>query len=108
MTKELAFSGIAECSIITEFVDLADIAEVLADVQAVDPLQSAVREADARVLPDAIAVLPLQFREVLILRHLQGLTFPEIARRLERTVDSVEKVWTRALGKLRRALGGMA
>jgi hypothetical protein len=29
-----------------------------------------------------------------------------VARRVGRSLDSVEKVWMRALGKLRRALGG--
>jgi DNA-directed RNA polymerase specialized sigma24 family protein len=41
---------------------------------------------------------------VLLLRHFQGLTFPEIARRLDRTLDVVKNVWLRGLGRLRRAL----
>jgi RNA polymerase sigma-70 factor (ECF subfamily) len=43
---------------------------------------------------------------VIILRHLEGLTFPEVATRMGRTLDSVEKLWVRALPRLRRALGG--
>jgi RNA polymerase sigma-70 factor, ECF subfamily len=42
---------------------------------------------------------------VLILHHLEDLSFPEVARRMGRTVDSVKKVWVRALTKLRRSLG---
>ena len=41
-----------------------------------------------------------------ILRHLEGLTFPEVARRMGRTVDSVKKQWPRALASLRRLLEG--
>ena len=31
---------------------------------------------------------------------------PEVAQRLGRTLDAVKKVWTRALGRLRRSLKG--
>lgn len=69
------------------------------------PSQQAARREQAVLLANALGQLPEDYREVLILRHLEGLTFPEVARRLDRTVDSVEKLWTRALGRLRRALG---
>jgi RNA polymerase sigma-70 factor (ECF subfamily) len=42
---------------------------------------------------------------VLILRHLEGLTFGQVAQRLGRTDDSVQKLWIRALARLRRSLG---
>ena len=32
-----------------------------------------------------------------MLRHLEGLTFPEVAGRMGRSLDSVEKLWLRAL-----------
>ncbi len=70
------------------------------------PSQQAVRREQAVVLADALDRLPADYREVLILRHIEGMSFPEVARRMGRTVDSVEKVWMRALGKLRRTLGG--
>jgi RNA polymerase sigma-70 factor (ECF subfamily) len=71
------------------------------------PSQRAVRREQAVLLAEALARLPEDYREVIILRHLQGLTFAEIARRLGRTVDSVEKLWLRALARLRRSLGGL-
>jgi RNA polymerase sigma-70 factor (ECF subfamily) len=40
------------------------------------------------------------------LRHLEGLSFPEVAVRMNRSLDSVKNLWTRALGQLRRFLGG--
>ncbi len=70
------------------------------------PSQQAVRREQAVVLADALGRLPSDYREVLILRHLEGLSFPEAARRMGKTLDSVEKLWMRALGKLRRTLGG--
>ncbi len=71
------------------------------------PSQQAARREQAVLLAAALARLPERYRDILILRHLEGLTFPEIARRLDRTLDSVEKAWARALGKLRGSLGVM-
>jgi RNA polymerase sigma-70 factor, ECF subfamily len=48
--------------------------------------------------------MPKDYREVLVLRHMEGLTFPEIARRMERTQDSVEKLWVRGLARLRKEM----
>ena len=68
------------------------------------PSHQAARREQALLLADALEDLPEDYREVLILRHLEGLTFPEAARRMSRTLDSVEKLWTRALARLRHAL----
>jgi RNA polymerase sigma-70 factor (ECF subfamily) len=56
------------------------------------------------LLANALAQLPEHYREVIVLRHLQEQTFPEIAAQLDRTVDSVEKLWARALIRLRRLM----
>ena len=48
--------------------------------------------------------LPEDYREVIILRHLEGLSFPDVALRMGRTEDSVKNVWLRALARLRRTL----
>jgi RNA polymerase sigma-70 factor, ECF subfamily len=42
---------------------------------------------------------------VIVLRHLEGLTFPEVAARMGRSEDSVQKLWVRGLASLRRSLG---
>lgn len=68
------------------------------------PSQQAVRREQSVLLADALRRLPDEWRELLILRHLEGLTFPEVARRLGRSVDSVKKQWPRALAGLRRLL----
>lgn len=70
------------------------------------PSQQAARREQAVLLAQALEQLPADYREVIILRHLEGLSFPEVARRMGRTLDSVDKLWARALGRLRRTLGG--
>jgi RNA polymerase sigma-70 factor (ECF subfamily) len=72
------------------------------------PSQQAVRREQAVQLADALERLPADYREVIILRHLEGLTFPDVAQRMERTQDSVEKLWLRALARLRQAFGEQA
>ena len=69
------------------------------------PSQTAARREQAVLLADALEVLTPDYREVIILRHLEGLTVPEVATRMNRSLDSVEKLWVRALPRLRRALG---
>jgi len=71
------------------------------------PSQQAIRREEAVLLAEALGRLPEELRELLILRHLEGLSFPEVARRMERTVDSVKKQWPRALASLRRLMGGL-
>ena len=69
------------------------------------PSQRASRREQAVLLADALDRLPADYREVIILRHLEGLTFPEVARRMGRSLDSVEKLWMRGLARLRQGLG---
>lgn len=69
------------------------------------PSQRAIHHEQAILLADALGRLPETYREVIVLRHLEGLTFPEVARRMDRSLNSVKNIWTRALGQLRRALG---
>jgi RNA polymerase sigma-70 factor, ECF subfamily len=68
------------------------------------PSQQAVRREQAVLLADALQDLPEDYREVIILRQLEGLSFPDVARRMGRTEDSVKNVWLRALARLRRML----
>jgi RNA polymerase sigma-70 factor (ECF subfamily) len=91
--------------------DLDDSARQL-DRDLVAPLTSpslqAVRREQTVLLADALAQLPEDYRDVLVLRHLEGLTFPEIAERMQRTQDSVEKLWLRGLTRLRQVFGDEA
>jgi RNA polymerase sigma-70 factor (ECF subfamily) len=69
------------------------------------PSRQAVRREQAVLLADALKQLPDDYREVIILSHLVGLSFPEVARQMGRTLDSVKNLWARALDRLRRKLG---
>ena len=69
------------------------------------PSERAARREQAVLLADALERLPDDYREVIILRYLEGLAPPEVAERMGRSVESVRKLWTRALVQLRRALG---
>ena len=50
--------------------------------------------------------LPDDYREVIILRQLEGLSFPQVAERMGRTEDSVKNLWARALGSTSAFSGG--
>src|SRR5262245_4015777 len=66
--------------------------------------QQAVRREHALLLAEALQRLPKDYREVLILRHLEECAFAEVARRMGRTLESVKKLWARALPHLREEL----
>ncbi len=52
-------------------------------------------------LSDSIANLSSEHREVIILRHIQGMPFKEIGERLNKTSGAVRMIWMRAIEKLR-------
>jgi RNA polymerase sigma-70 factor (ECF subfamily) len=68
------------------------------------PSQQAIRREHTVMLANALEKLPEDYREVIILRHIEGISFPEVARRMGRTEDSAKTVWLRALARLRRTL----
>jgi len=70
------------------------------------PSERAARREEAVRLADAMERLPDDYRDVIALRHLRGMTFPEVAEAMQRTLPSVEKLWARGLARLRRELEG--
>ncbi|HEY2157932.1 MAG TPA: sigma-70 family RNA polymerase sigma factor [Isosphaeraceae bacterium] len=68
------------------------------------PSQQVARRERALLLAEALAILPEDYRDVIVLRHLEGLGFAEVALRMGRTEDSVKNLWVRALARLRRTL----
>ncbi len=73
------------------------------DDEAMTPEQTAVARDESRLLADAIAELPLPFREVLVLRELEELSYKEIARVAEIPVGTVMSRLARARGLLQRS-----
>ena len=69
------------------------------------PSQQAIQRERAVILAAALDKLPDDYREVIILRELEGLTLGEIGRRLDRSEDSVRKLWARAVLKMRHLMG---
>jgi RNA polymerase sigma-70 factor, ECF subfamily len=68
------------------------------------PSSHAGRRERAQCLADQLARLPTDYREVLVLRNLEGLPFPEVARRMGRSAGAVRILWVRAVDQLRRLL----
>ncbi len=69
------------------------------------PSEAASRREQAVLLADAIGMLPPDYREVILLRFAEGLPFAQVAQRMGRTLSSVEKLWLRAIGRLRQTMG---
>jgi len=65
------------------------------------PSQQAVRHEQEVLLAEVLARLPDDHREVIILRHLEGLSHDEIAGRMGRSAGAVRMLWVRALTRLR-------
>jgi RNA polymerase sigma-70 factor (ECF subfamily) len=78
-----------------------NLVQVLADR---GPSPSApVRQCERVVaLADQLARLRPQYRDVIVLRNLQGLSFDEIAERMDRNAGSVRMLWLRAIEKFKQ------
>ena len=62
---------------------------------ASSPSAAAARREQAVLLADALAALPPDYREVIILRNLERLRFEEVAARMGRSAGAVRMLWTR-------------
>ena len=69
------------------------------------PSDRASRRERAVLLAGALDGLPADYREAIVLHHVEGLSFPEVARRMKRSVDGVKKLWIRGLARLRKTIG---
>ncbi len=69
------------------------------------PSQEFLRiDAELRVTA-ALADLPADYQEVIVLRNLERLAFSEVAERMDRSRPAVQMLWMRAFRKLQEALG---
>jgi RNA polymerase sigma-70 factor (ECF subfamily) len=68
------------------------------------PNKQAAQREELVLLVRTLNLLPEDYRAVLLLRHQEDLTFPEIAQRIQRSLDSVKKLHERAIDRLRRSL----
>jgi RNA polymerase sigma-70 factor (ECF subfamily) len=79
----------------------ARLAEVLAD-NGPSPSASLRREERTIQIANLLAGLRPDYRDVIVLRNLQGLSFEQIAERLERKPGAVRMLWLRAIDRFRQ------
>ena len=83
--------------------DRADFDPAMLAAEGGNPEAIALQNAHRRILNQAIAALPLGFREVLILRELEDLSYKEIARVVDVPVGTVMSRLARARKLLRQS-----
>ncbi len=91
------------------FIDLDNEQEELAqcpDHLARDPYVVYLRKLEHQEIKDAIESLPTLYREIVVLRDIEGFTYQEIASLLDCPAGTVMSRLGRAREKLRRLLGG--
>lgn len=77
---------------------------LVASNSASSPSHRAMRRETAVRVAQALDELSPDYREVLILRELEGLKLVEVAQRMGRSEDSVQKLWARAVMQMRNLL----
>ncbi|HEY8710514.1 MAG TPA: sigma-70 family RNA polymerase sigma factor [Burkholderiaceae bacterium] len=90
-----------------ELVALDDAGDGLQDIAAPsadEPPAIAIGNADRQQLNQAIAALPFVYREVLVLRELNGLSYKDIARIVDIPIGTVMSRLARARNLMRQAL----
>jgi RNA polymerase sigma-70 factor (ECF subfamily) len=68
------------------------------------PSMRAERRERAVLLANALSELPAEYREVLVLRELEGKSLSDVADTMGRKPNAVQKLWARALVQLRRRM----
>ena len=69
------------------------------------PSQQVNKAEQSLLVAQALASLSEDYQLVIFLRHMEGLTFPQVADRMGKSLDSVEKLWLRGMAKLKKAFG---
>ena len=82
-------------------------AAILAD-HCPSPSNSVIRRENAVLLADHLAKMSPHYREVILLRNLQGLSLDEIALQMSRTKGAVRMLWLRAIKQLRETMESAA
>src|SRR5213082_3964500 len=74
------------------------------DQESVNPAALLEQTEDAELVREAMDHLPAEFREILVLRHLEGLSYKEIADIAQIPPGTVMSRLARARGKLKECL----
>jgi RNA polymerase sigma-70 factor (ECF subfamily) len=68
------------------------------------PAEQLMCNETAVAIASALDAISESYRQVILLRHMQGLSFQEIAQTMNRSPDSIEKLLVRGLEKLKHVL----
>ena len=82
------------------------LAARLADEQSVSPEEATLARERERILTQALRTLSRVYREVIVLRDIEGLSYEEVAATLEISVGTVKSRLSRGRNELRRRLEG--
>lgn len=107
ITRNTAFTWLARNR--PKSVVLTDDPEAAADAAEIGtdgPDAALIAAADAAVLEKALAGLPLPFREVLVMREMNGLSYREIAEAIDLPIGTVMSRLARARALMLAALKG--
>jgi RNA polymerase sigma-70 factor (ECF subfamily) len=88
----------------TELDETAESWQAVAAPAADEPQAVALRKAEKAQIDEAIAGLPVAFREVLVLRELEDLSYADIARIAEIPIGTVMSRLSRARAMIRESL----
>ncbi|HUA34110.1 MAG TPA: sigma-70 family RNA polymerase sigma factor [Candidatus Binataceae bacterium] len=73
-----------------------------------DSLEAAmVRDAEGKAIRAALEALPIEYREVIVMREIEGLTYKEIADAAELPIGTVMSRLARARKRLQNALASL-
>jgi RNA polymerase sigma-70 factor, ECF subfamily len=72
-------------------------------IETSNPEQLLLQNVDGRLVENALSVLPLRFREILVLRELEGLSYKEIAGVMGMPMGTVMSTLSRARDRFRHA-----
>lgn len=78
---------------------VGNLAQFLAD-RGSSPSAPAQRRESVVALANRLAQLRAEYRDVVVLRGLQGMSFDEVAQRMGKSSGAVRMLWLRAIEKL--------
>ena len=82
------------------------LAAQLADERSASPEETTLAHERERILTQALRTLSRVYREVIVLRDIEGLSYEEVAATLEISVGTVKSRLSRGRNELRRRLEG--
>lgn len=90
-----------------ELIDNLDDAIETIESDAPSPEAEFIRSVQADLMSNAIEALPAEFREVIILREMEGLSYKEIAEIIDMPLGTVMSRLSRARKRLQQSLSAL-